>query len=279
MRKARPPFPPSPNEKSLASSIPRVVALCRIKRDKNGRGRVMRIGRNRLARSIWWADPRSLVLSLFFTFALFPRLMLSRRGNPLVGFGTNLLANAFHDGDHGVVIPARAASNISINNVIAGQGESCMRATTISGGQPPEGTLLDERSTCVRLRGSRVKLVRSMVGWASEDGSGCSGWFDVQLKLSTLTEYVISFKIVSLTKGWCNRRVYDRNNLVNFLWNTRKMPKNRPSLLHIISTNDGLYRNYTIFIWSKRAIVINIFMKVLNKNCINVTIIFKKIPL
>lgn len=39
-----------------------------------------------------------------------------------------------------------------------------MRATTISGGQPPEGTLLDERSTCVRLRGSRVKLVRSMVG-------------------------------------------------------------------------------------------------------------------
>lgn len=37
----------------------------------------------------------------------------------------------------------------------------------------------------------------------------------MQLKLSTLTEYVISFK-VSLAKGWCNRRVYDRNNLVNF---------------------------------------------------------------
>lgn len=91
-----------------------------------------RIGRNRLARSIWRADPRFLVLFLFFV--LFPRLMLSRRGNPLVGFGTNILANAFHDGDHGVVIPARAASNISINNVIAGQGDrACVQRPLAEG--------------------------------------------------------------------------------------------------------------------------------------------------
>lgn len=115
-----------------------------------------------------WRDQSGelVIPALFLLLRSFSTLnAFSSRGNPL-GFGTNLLASnaAFHDDEYGVVIPARAASNISINNVIAGQGESCMRATTISGGQPREGTLLDGRSTCVRLRGSRVKLVRSMVG-------------------------------------------------------------------------------------------------------------------
>ena len=87
-----------------------------------------RIGRNRLARSIWRADPRSLVLFLFFALRSFSTL------NAFVGFGTNILANAFHDGDHGVVIPARAASNISINNVIAGQGDrACVQRPLAEG--------------------------------------------------------------------------------------------------------------------------------------------------
>lgn len=53
------------------------------------------------------------------------------------------------------------------------------------------------------------------------------------------------FQGKSYKRCWCNRRVYDRNNLVNFLWKTRKNPP-RPNVhchavIRIISTKVDLY--------------------------------------
>lgn len=61
----------------------------------------------------------------------------------------------------------------------------------------------------------------------------------MQLKLSTLTEYVISFK-VSLAKGAIEGFTTE---IILSIFSRRTVPKNRPSLLHVTFTNVDLYRN------------------------------------
>lgn len=58
------------------------------------------------------------------------------------------------------------------------------------------------------------------------------------------------------------------------IFSRRTVPKNRPSLLHITSTNVDIIVKISSKILPKTTIVVNVFTKVLN--CVNTTIVDSK---